>query len=276
MVDLRDEAKRARLMAIITVEEVWGIGRRLTAKLESQGIHTVTELVSADAKSLRWRHGVVVERTVQEQRGIPCAGLEEIVKAKQQIICSRSVGERITQIGAMHQALVGYMERAAKKLRAEGMCCRHITLFIRNSPFNDKEPYYGNQISPRVAIPTYDTRALLALIGPLLSNIWREGHCYQKGGVMLADFTPDSIQQGDLFTSEQQSQPSNAADAGGRQEQSGRNREGLLWHKGTGYQRMDDEAGAAKSAIHYLYQRSSRSKGISMSINDYYILTTTC
>ncbi|MEZ6970365.1 hypothetical protein ACB040_13720 [Aeromonas sp. S11(2024)] len=74
------------------------------------------------------------------------------MKAKQQIIFSRSVGERITQIGAMHQALACYMERAAEKLRAEGMCCRHITLFIHNSPFNDKEPYYGNQINPRVAI----------------------------------------------------------------------------------------------------------------------------
>lgn len=70
-VDPRDEAKRARLMAIIMVEDVWGIGRRLTAKLESQGIHTVTELVSADAKSLRRRHWVVVERTVQELRGDP-------------------------------------------------------------------------------------------------------------------------------------------------------------------------------------------------------------
>lgn len=79
-----------------------GIGRRLTAKLESQGIRTVAELVSADAKSLRQRYGVVVERTVQELRGIPCADLEEIANAKQQIICSRSFGERITQIGAIH------------------------------------------------------------------------------------------------------------------------------------------------------------------------------
>lgn len=70
------------------------------------------------------------------------------------------------------------MERAAEKLRAEGMRCRHVTLFIRTSPFNDKEPYYGNQISTRVAIPTNDTWALLALIGPLLSNIWRDGHRY--------------------------------------------------------------------------------------------------
>ena len=110
----------------------------------------------------------------------------------------------------MTQALAGYMEQAAEKLRAEGMHCRHVTLFIRTSPFNDKEPYYDNQISTRVAIPTNDTRVLLALIGPLLSSIWRDGHRYLKGGVMLADFTPDCIQQDDLFTSEQQGPSSNA------------------------------------------------------------------
>ncbi|QLH69121.1 translesion error-prone DNA polymerase V subunit UmuC [Aeromonas veronii] len=210
VVDLRDEARRARLMAITSVEEVWGIGRRLTAKLEAQGIKTVADLVAADPKSLRSRYGVVVERTVQELRGIPCADLEQIAQAKQQIICSRSFGERITAIGPMHQALAGYMERAAEKLRAEGMCCSNITLFVRTSPFNEKEPYYGKHISTRVAIPTNDTRALLALIPPLLSQVWRDGYRYQKAGVMLADFTPSGIQQGDLFAMEQQEHRSGA------------------------------------------------------------------
>ncbi|GJA66014.1 hypothetical protein KAM351_46250 [Aeromonas caviae] len=96
-----------------------------------------------------------------ELRGYPCANLEQDTQAKQQIICSRSFGERITHMNSMHQALAGYMERAAEKLRAEGMCCRHATLFIRTSPFNDKEPYYGNQVSTKLAVPTNDTRALL-------------------------------------------------------------------------------------------------------------------
>ncbi|MFQ2157557.1 translesion error-prone DNA polymerase V subunit UmuC [Aeromonas hydrophila] len=210
VVDLRDEARRARLMAITPIEEVWGIGRRLTAKLESQGIRTVAELVAADPKSLRRQYGVVVERTVQELRGIPCADLEQLAQAKQQIICSRSFGERITQIGPMHQALAGYMERAAEKLRAEGMCCRHVTLFIRTSPFSDKAPYYGNQVSIRLAMPTHDTRALLAQIPALLPHIWRDEQRYQKGGVMLADFTPMGMQQGDLFAGDQQAPRSEA------------------------------------------------------------------
>ncbi|MGL5130532.1 MAG: translesion error-prone DNA polymerase V subunit UmuC [Aeromonas popoffii] len=210
VVDLRDEGRRARLMAITPVDEIWGIGRRLSAKLNEQGIKTVAELVAADPKALRRRYGVVVERTVQELRGIPCAELEQEAQAKQQIICSRSFGERITTMEPMHQALAGYMERAAEKLRAEGMCCRHVTLFIRTSPFSDKAPYYGNQISTKLAVPTNDTRALLSLIAPLLSRIWVEDQHYQKGGVMLADFTPTGIQQGDLFINEQQDPRSDA------------------------------------------------------------------
>ncbi|AXB03947.1 translesion error-prone DNA polymerase V subunit UmuC [Aeromonas caviae] len=199
VVDLRDEARRARLMAITPVGEIWGIGRKLTTRLEAHGINSVADLVAVDGKNLRHRYGVVVERTVLELRGYPCASLEQDTQAKQQIICSRSFGERITHMNSMHQALAGYMERAAEKLRAEGMCCRHVTLFIRTNPFNDKEPYYGNQVSTTLAVPTNDTRELLGVIHSLLSHIWRDGHRYQKGGVMLADFTPIGSQQGDLF-----------------------------------------------------------------------------
>ncbi|MGE6263318.1 translesion error-prone DNA polymerase V subunit UmuC [Aeromonas media] len=204
VVDLRDEERRAKLMAITPVDEVWGIGRQLTTKLAAQGIATVAELVAADPKSLRSRYGVVVERTVQELRGIPCADLEPLAQAKQQIICSRSFGERITEFGLMQQALAGYMERATEKLRAEGQRCRHVTLFIRSSPFSERETYYSNQISTKLQSPTSDTRDLLALVEPLLRRIWRDDVRYMKGGVMLTDFIPTSMHQGDLFADQQQ------------------------------------------------------------------------
>ncbi|HDX8617830.1 TPA: translesion error-prone DNA polymerase V subunit UmuC [Aeromonas dhakensis] len=210
VVDLRDEARRSKLMAITPVEEVWGIGRKLTAKLNKQGINTVADLVAADPKSLRRQYGVVVERTVQELRGTPCAELVPMAQAKQQVICSRSFGERITELGPMQQALAGYMERAAEKLRAEGMHCQHVTLFIRSSPFSERETYYSNQISTKLQTATSDTRDLLALVEPLLRRIWRDDVRYMKGGVMLADFAPVGMQQGDLFATEQKSLRSEA------------------------------------------------------------------
>ena len=53
-------------------------------------------------------------------------------------------------------------------------------------------------------------RELLAQIEPLLRRIWRDDIRYMKGGVILADFTPMSMQQGDLFAAEQQSPRSEA------------------------------------------------------------------
>lgn len=140
VVDLHDELRRARLMAITPVEEVWGIGRRLTVKLQRQAIHTVADLVASDAKRLRAQFGVVVERIVQELRGLPCAELAVEPVAKQQILSSRSFGERITECAAMAQALAGFMARAAEKLRAEEMCCQRVHLFVRTSPFDEQAP----------------------------------------------------------------------------------------------------------------------------------------
>jgi DNA polymerase V len=199
VVDLRDELRRARLMAITPVEEVWGIGRRLGARLVAQGITTVADLVASDSKGLRAQYGVVVERIVQELRGQPCSELVVQPGSKQQILSSRSFGERITEQGAMAQALCGFMGRAAEKLRAEGMCCQRVSLFVRTSPFDEKAPYYGEQAGVRLISPSDDTRVLLQQVNLLLPRVWRDGLRYQKGGVMLGEFSPKGQQQADLF-----------------------------------------------------------------------------
>ncbi|WP_323964231.1 DUF4113 domain-containing protein [Aeromonas hydrophila] len=58
--------------------------------------------------------------------------------------------------------------------------------------------------------PTSDTRDLLAMVEPLLRRIWRDDVRYMKGGVILADFTPASMHQGDLFADQQQDPRSEA------------------------------------------------------------------
>ncbi|ONG05975.1 protein UmuC [Aeromonas hydrophila] len=173
--------------------------RRLGAKLVAQGINTVADLVASDAKGLRAQYGVVVERIVQELRGLPCAELTVEPVAKQQILSSRSFGERVTERGEMAQALSGFMARAAEKLRAEGMCCQRVHLFVRTSPFDERAPYYSEQAGVRLVCPSDDTRLLLQQVNVLLPQIWRDGYRYQKGGVMLSEFTPKGQQQADLF-----------------------------------------------------------------------------
>lgn len=199
VVDIRLEGRRARLMAITPIDEVWGIGRALNKRLQAEGVFTVADLIALPPKQIRQRYGVVVERVVQELRGIPCAELTIDTPAKQQIVSSRSFGERITEQASMHQALSAFMERAAEKLRHEKMRSQHVSIFFRTSPFSEGEPYYGNQLSAKLPRPTDDTRELLHHVTQLLPHIWRDGFRYQKGGVILGSFTPRDHHQADLF-----------------------------------------------------------------------------
>ena len=199
VVDLSNLERQRKLMALLPVDEVWGVGRRISKKLEAMGIKTVLQLADTDIRFIRKHFNVVLERTVRELRGEPCLGLEEFAPVKQEIVCSRSFGGRITEYHEMRQAICSYASRAAEKLRGEHQYCRFISAFVKTSPFALNEPYYGNNASVKLLTPTQDSRDIITAATKCLDAIWRDGHRYQKAGVMLGDFYSQGVAQLNLF-----------------------------------------------------------------------------
>lgn len=199
VVDLSNIEKQRKLMAVLPVDEVWGVGRRISKKLEAMGIKTVLQLADIDIRFIRKHFNVVLERTVRELRGESCLGLEEFAPVKQEIVCSRSFGGRITEYHEMRQAICSYASRAAEKLRGEHQYCRFISAFVKTSPFALNEPYYGNNASVKLLTPTQDSRDIIAAATRCLDAIWKDGYRYQKAGVMLGDFYSQGVAQLNLF-----------------------------------------------------------------------------
>ncbi|HBY5418583.1 Y-family DNA polymerase [Klebsiella pneumoniae] len=199
VVDLSNLERQRKLMSLLPVEEVWGVGRRISKKLEYMGIDTVLKLADTDIRFIRKHFNVVLERTVRELRGEPCLGLEEFAPVKQEIVCSRSFGGRITEYHEMRQAICSYASRAAEKLRGEHQYCRFISAFVKTSPFALNEPYYGNSASVKLLTPSQDSRDIITAATKCLDAIWRDGHRYQKAGVMLGDFYSQGVAQLNLF-----------------------------------------------------------------------------
>ncbi|MDE4833389.1 Y-family DNA polymerase [Klebsiella quasipneumoniae subsp. similipneumoniae] len=199
VVDLSNLERQRKLMALLPVDEVWGVGRRISKKLEAMGIKTVLQLADTDIRFIRKHFNVVLERTVRELRGEPCLGLEEFAPVKQEIVCSRSFGGRITEYHEMRQAICSYASRAAEKLRGEHQYCRFISAFVKTSPFALNEQYYGNSASVKLLTPTQDSRDIITAATKCLDAIWRDGHRYQKAGVMLGDFYSQGVAQLNLF-----------------------------------------------------------------------------
>jgi DNA polymerase V len=199
VVDLSNLERQRKLMALVPVAEIWGIGRRISKKLQVMGIETALQLADASTTMIRKHFSVVIERTVRELRGEPCLSLEEFAPTKQQIICSRSFGDRITEYDQMHQAICMYATRAAEKLREERQYCRYINAWVKTSPFSINEEYYGNTASIKLTTPTQDARDIIAAAIRCLDAIWQTGHRYQKAGVMLQDFYSQGVAQLNLF-----------------------------------------------------------------------------
>ena len=115
------------------VGDVWGIGRRWSAKLEGLGIRSALDLSQVDPYWVRKHFNVVMERTTLELRGVPCIDMEQAPPPKQQIIASRSFGKLVTDQESLRQAVSTYTARAAEKLRHQGSQTSAITVF-RNAP----------------------------------------------------------------------------------------------------------------------------------------------
>tara|TARA_R110001583_G_scaffold100369_2_gene246329 strand:+ start:269 stop:1333 length:1065 start_codon:yes stop_codon:yes gene_type:complete len=199
VVDLTDKVRQRKLLALLPVDEVWGIGGKLTKRLQQLGINTALQLADADPEYIRQQFSVVVERTVRELNGESCIALEEMAPTKKQIVSSRAFGERITDKQQMREAISEYISRACKKLRQEQQTAKHLTVFLRTSPFSDKDAPYSASRSVELDTPTSDTRTFLTHAMKLLDGLWLNGYRYAKAGVMLADFYDPGVCQPGLF-----------------------------------------------------------------------------
>ena len=204
------ETERARIFSEIAVGEVWGVGRRIEARLADMGIETVEALRRADPGHIRAHFSVVLERTVRELNGVSCLALEEVTPPKQQIMSSRSFGTLVSHVDELREAIASYTSRAAEKLRAQGCEAGALSVMIRTNPFKPETPQYQRSVTVPIYPPTADTRLLVRCASKVLARIYRPGFGYHKAGIMLTELVPRGSAPADLFTDHVSTQRSEA------------------------------------------------------------------
>lgn len=185
----------------IRAGDIWGVGPRLANRLQADGIITAFNLAHADPEMIRQRYSVTLQRTVFELNGHPCLTLEDHAEQKQQILCSRSFGQPVSQYREMAEAISTYVARAAEKLRKQGALASGIAIHIRTSPSRPPEEQYSRQMALHLPQASSDTLQLTRAALWLLRRIFRPGFLYAKAAVILHELRPQGAIQGDLFLS---------------------------------------------------------------------------
>jgi DNA polymerase V len=197
-----ESVERDRLFAATAVGDVWGVGRKISARLEDAGIRTVLDLVRVDAGALRKSFNVVLEKTLRELRGIACMGLDDAPASRKQILVSRSFGRAVTERDGIVEAVSEFASRAAEKLRQQKSAAGSLTVFFTTSPFRRHDRQHGVDVTVPLGRPSADTALLVRAAAGVVAREFRPGFNYAKAGVMLGDICGQDLPQGELALQE--------------------------------------------------------------------------
>ncbi|MBR3452551.1 MAG: SOS mutagenesis and repair protein UmuC [Muribaculaceae bacterium] len=169
------------------IEDVWGIGRRLSAKLQARGIVTAADFVKMPPSLVRSQYSVTLERTQRELMGHDCQIANPVDITHKTIMTSRTFGKMLTDRDEVADAVVSFAERTARQLRAENSVAGAIMTYVRGDHFRQDVPFYSNSCQLTLDTPASDTMTIVRMALMALNNIWRDGFGYRKAGVMALD-----------------------------------------------------------------------------------------
>jgi DNA polymerase V len=193
-------SEQTAALAAMALTDLWGVASRTAARLAKLGIDSPLKLRDADLAVVRQHLGVVGERMVLELRGVPCHGFALAAPPNKSIVASRSFGWAATERPELEQAVAAYTERAAEKLRRQGLAASVLTVFVTTNPFKPQERQYAASQAVTLPVASSDNTVLLRAAQVGLRRLWRAGYRYKKAGVMLIDLVPAATVQGDLWS----------------------------------------------------------------------------
>ncbi|MCG9698479.1 Y-family DNA polymerase [Shewanella sp. Isolate11] len=192
-----NDAKRVVILKLMKVGDVWGIGRRISKRLEQMQIFSAYELACMPLGLARKQFSIEIERTVRELNGVVCKEWDQVRADQQQIFSTRSVGERITCYQDLVQALSKHAAIVAAKARQQRSHCKSMILFANNSPHDALPVNYKTIVE--FPCPTNCTAELTRAVSAAAPKLFKPGVRYYKIGVGLLDLASESYQQFDLF-----------------------------------------------------------------------------
>ena len=191
--------KREKALEWCPIEDVWGIGRRYSAKLQALGCKTALDFAKHHKDWVRQTfNNINIVRTWQELNGEDAVPNEQLA-TKKSICTSRSFNGMISDMDTLRTHVSNYAARCAEKLRQQKTVASIVGVFVNTNMFREDLDQYWNFQEARLVTPTSSTISIVKAACEVLQSIYRPGYQYKKAGVIVMGIGPDSPIQQDLF-----------------------------------------------------------------------------
>jgi len=188
------KCKIPKILKNTKIEEIWGIGRRLTVNLKRFGVLTAGELA---AKSDNWLnskigiHGIEMRHELLGEMVSPVSNRERLPKSIQN---TRAFGIFTSDLGFIKSELNRHIHTSCRKLRSYNTKCLQIGVMLRTKDFR---VYYTKK---DLLMPLDFELEISNIAMKLLEEIYNPEIIYRSTGVVLSKIGEQSVEQLSLYT----------------------------------------------------------------------------
>lgn len=195
---LNDINKITKALKWLPIEDVWGIGRRLTKRLIQLGIHKAYDFIQLSDAYILKNFSIVELRLKNELEGKSVLKLNEITH-KKTIATTRTFEKATKDYHYIRERISTFAVSCAEKLRKQSSHCQIVTIVLQTSRF-DRNGLSNNKIQSRQLIVDSNSSITInkAAIS-ILDSIFTEGICYKRAGVIVSAITSAKQLQLNLF-----------------------------------------------------------------------------
>lgn len=199
------DEKRIKALKWTKIEDVWGIGRRLTKKMQAKNILTAYDFIQPKNEAfIKNEMGVIGIRLKMELEGKSVLDLEPIREQKKSIAITRSFPKQISEFDDLRERVATFASVCAEKLRKQNSCCHTvIVMLVIDKHKYDSQKYYFNKA---ITLP-YATNSALTISTTAISllkelYVANENIKFKKAGVIVTELTEENKKQFQLFEEE--------------------------------------------------------------------------
>lgn len=176
------------------IEEIWGIGKRLTKNLKRHGVLTAEELIEKTDKWLDSKIGIHGIEMRHELLGEMVSTVTNEVKAPKSIQNTRAFGMFTNDFNFIKNELNKHIHTSCRKLRKYETKCLQIGVMLRTKDFR---VFYTKQ---DLITPTDFELEISNLAINLLKEIYNPNILYRSTGVILDKIGEQGTEQLSLYS----------------------------------------------------------------------------
>ena len=198
---LDSDNKRLKSLTYFKLNDIWGIGKRLTRRLEYIGCKNALDFVNLPEQWVKSNFSVVELKIQQELKGISNLNLES-VKLKKSIATTRSFDKPVSDLDKLKERVSTFSLSCAEKLRRQNSISNIIIVFIRSNFFRKDLKQHSCSRVITLPYPTNSSFVLNNYALKAVEEMFQSNVSYKKAGVIVTSLSASDNYQLGIFENE--------------------------------------------------------------------------